>query len=431
MRDEVLESSRKYFRSLSPRQIRPGHDYIPVTGKVLEEDDLVQLVEASLDMWLTAGRFSNEFESKFAELAGHKYALLVNSGSSANLAAFTALTSPLLGSKRLVPGDEVITVAAGFPTTVNPIIQNQCVPVFVDVKLGTYQIDISLLESALSSKTKAVMVAHTLGNVFEAREVKDFCEKHNLWLIEDCCDALGATYGGQKVGTFGDLATFSFYPAHHITMGEGGALITSNPLLRRASESIRDWGRDCWCPPGKDNTCSKRHAWSLGGLPKGYDHKYTYSHVGYNLKATDMQAAVGISQLSKLKKFIEKRRENFFYLRQALMSCDAELILPVATEGSEPSWFGFPLTVKANSKINRNSLVRYLEDQKIGTRLLFGGNLTKQPAYTNVSFRVVGELINTDIIMNDCFWVGVWPGLDREHLDYIAHHIETAVKGGE
>lgn len=430
MRDAVIEASRKYFHSLPPRRIRPGQDYIPVSGKVLDQDDLVSLVESSLDMWLTAGRFADEFEKKFAEFMDRKYCLLVNSGSSANLVAFSSLTSPLLGSKRIKAGDEVITVAAGFPTTVNPILQNGCVPVFIDVELGTYQIDISRLEAALSPKTKAVMIAHTLGNVFRVREVRDFCKKHNLWLIEDCCDALGATYEGQKVGTYADLATVSFYPAHHITMGEGGAVVTSNPILKRAAESLRDWGRDCWCPPGKDNTCMKRYNWSLGALPKGYDHKYTYSHVGYNLKVSDMQAAVGVSQLAKVTKFIEKRRQNFKYLHAKLSPFEGQLVLPRATTGSDPSWFGFPITVRNQSETNRNDLVKYLEGRKIGTRLLFAGNLTKQPAYAESSFRTVGALENTDIIMNDCFWVGVWPGLDEEHLDYIVHNISEAVARG-
>lgn len=430
MRDNVIEASRNYFRSLPPRQIRPGQDYIPVSGKVLDESDLVNLVESSLDMWLTAGRFADEFEKKFAEFMDRKYCLLVNSGSSANLCAFSALTSPMLGAKRVQPGDEVITVAAGFPTTVNPIIQNGCVPVFIDVEMGTYQVDISRLEAALSPKTKAVMIAHTLGNVFQVKEVKDFCKKHNLWLVEDCCDALGASYDGQKVGTYADLATVSFYPAHHITMGEGGAVLTSSPILKRAAESMRDWGRDCWCPPGKDNTCQKRYNWSLGALPKGYDHKYTYSHVGYNLKVSDMQAAIGVSQLAKVDQFIEKRRKNFDYLYAKLAPLEKELILPRATAGCEPSWFGFPITVKSESKVNRNDLVKHLEAKKIGTRLLFAGNLIKQPAYANVNFRVVGGLENTDTIMNDTFWVGVWPGLGEEQLDYVVQNITEAVKNG-
>lgn len=405
----------------------PGQDYLPVTGKIIDEDDLVHLVESSLDMWLTAGRFATDFEKKFAEFFGTKFALLVNSGSSANLVAFAALTSPRLGERRVRAGDEVITVAAGFPTTVNPIIQHGCIPVFVDVELGTYEIDVTKLEAALSPKTKAVMVAHTLGNAFDVKTVKEFCDRHGLWLVEDCCDALGASFNGQKIGTFGDIATVSFYPAHHITMGEGGAVCMSNPQLKLAAESMRDWGRDCWCPPGKDNTCKKRFDWQLGDLPKGYDHKYIYSHVGYNLKVSDMQAAIGVSQLKKLPGFIERRRENFTYLREKLSGLEDRLMLPRATAGANPSWFGFAMTVEAKCPISRNELVRRLEDEKIGTRLLFGGHLLKQPAYREISHRVVGELTNTDRIMNDTFWVGVWPGLERPHLDYIADRLRAAV----
>lgn len=429
MRQKVIDAGREYFRSLPKKTIRPGQDYIPVSGKVLEEDDLDHLLEASLDMWLTAGRFADTFEKQFAEFMDQKYCLLVNSGSSANLVAFSALTSPLLGKNRVKSGDEVITVAAGFPTTVNPIIQNQCVPVFIDVELGTYQVDVSQLESALSKKTSAVMIAHTLGNMFNVREVREFCQKHDLWLIEDCCDATGATFEGKKAGTFGDIATVSFYPAHHITMGEGGAVLTSNPILKRAAESIRDWGRDCWCPPGKDNTCQKRFNWTLGQLPKGYDHKYTYSHVGYNLKVSDMQAAIGVSQLKKLPAFISKRRQNFSYLSKKLMSLENKLILPRATDGAEASWFGFPITLRSEDKVSRNELVKFLESKKIGTRLLFGGNLVKQPAYAEVTHRVVGDLQATDMIMNNTFWVGVYPALETEHLDYICQMIELGLKG--
>jgi CDP-6-deoxy-D-xylo-4-hexulose-3-dehydrase len=429
MRDKVLDAGRDFFRSLPPRKIRPGQDYIPVSGKVLDEDDLAHLLEASLDMWLTAGRFSDQFEKAFAEFMERRFCLLVNSGSSANLVAFTALTSPMLGKRQIKPGDEVITVAAGFPTTVNPIVQNSCIPVFVDVELGTYQIDVSKLEAALSPKTKAVVVAHTLGNVFPIREVAEFCKKNNLWLMEDCCDAVGATYEGKKAGTYGDIATVSFYPAHHITMGEGGAVLTSSPVLKRVAESIRDWGRDCWCPPGKDNTCQKRYNWSLGALPKGYDHKYTYSHIGYNLKVSDMQAAIGVSQLKKLPAFISKRKENFIYLKGKLAQYERELLLPRATPGSDPSWFGFPITVKRESPVSRNELVKFLEANKIGTRLLFAGNLLKQPAYQNVNHRVVGSLENTDTIMNDTFWLGVYPELEKEHLDYVAQKVGEGLKG--
>lgn len=427
-RATVVEAARQHFRSQAKRNIIPGQDYIPVTGKILDEDDLVNLVESSLDMWLTAGRFATEFEKSFAKAFGTKFSLLVNSGSSANLVAFTALTSPRLGDSRIQPGDEVITVAAGFPTTVNPIIQNGCIPVFVDVELGTYEIEVAKLEAARSAKTKAVMIAHTLGNTFDVKAVKAFCDKYDLWLVEDCCDALGATVDGQPIGTFGDIATVSFYPAHHITMGEGGAVCMSDPQLKLAAESIRDWGRDCWCPPGKDNTCKKRYDWQLGDLPHGYDHKYIYSHIGYNLKVSDMQAAVGVSQLKKLPHFIEKRRENFQYLYGKLASLEGDLILPQSTAGSNPSWFGFALTVEKSAKISRNELVRRLESEKIGTRLLFGGHLLKQPAYKGIEHRVVGGLENTERIMHDTFWVGVWPGLEARHLDYIADRIHTHIK---
>lgn len=428
-REAVLAAAKSFHRAQAKRVMVPGQDYLPVTGKILDEDDLVHLVEASLDMWLTAGRFALEFEKEFAKFFGTKFALLVNSGSSANLVAFSALTSPRLGDRRVRAGDEVITVAAGFPTTVNPIIQNGCVPVFVDVELGTYEIDVSKLEAARSPKTRAVMVAHTLGNAFDVKTVKEFCDKHGLWLVEDCCDALGASFAGKPIGTWGDIATVSFYPAHHITMGEGGAVLMSNPQLKLAAESFRDWGRDCWCAPGKDNTCKKRFEHQLGDLPKGYDHKYIYSHIGYNLKVSDMQAAVGVSQLKKLPGFIARRRENFSYLSTKLRDLEGALLLPRSTPGAEPSWFGFPLTVEPKSKLTRNEIVRRLEQEKIGTRLLFGGNLLKQPAYREINHRVVGALTNTDRIMNDTFWVGVWPGLESQHLDYIAERIRAAVTG--
>ncbi len=423
----VIEAARAHHRALPPRKIVPGQDYIPVTGKILDEDDLVNLVDSSLDMWLTAGRFAIEFEKSFAQSFGTKFALLVNSGSSANLVAFTALTSPRLGDRRIRPGDEVITVAAGFPTTVNPIIQNGCIPVFVDVELGTYEIDVTKLEAAVSPKTKAVMIAHTLGNAFDVKAVKEFCDRHKLWLVEDCCDALGAMVDGKPIGTFGDIATVSFYPAHHITMGEGGAVCMSNAQLKLAAESIRDWGRDCWCPPGKDNTCKKRYDWQLGDLPEGYDHKYIYSHIGYNLKVSDMQAAVGVSQLKKLPGFIERRRENFNYLLSKVADLEGDLILPKSLKGSNPSWFGFALTVEPRAKITRNQLVKRLESEKIGTRLLFGGHLLKQPAYKEIQHRVVGELKNTERIMHDTFWVGVWPGLEKVHLDYISDRLHAAI----
>jgi CDP-4-dehydro-6-deoxyglucose reductase, E1 len=427
LRDQVIESTKKYFQSLDPRKIVPGQDYIPVSGKVLDEEDLVNLIESSLDMWLTTGRFAKEFEKKFADFMGQRFCLLVNSGSSANLCAFSALTSASLGEDAVKKGDEVITVAAGFPTTVNPIIQNGCIPVFIDVEPETHQVDIKDLEKALSPKTSAIMIAHTLGNPFNVSAVKSFCDKHNLWLVEDCCDAVGAKHAGKMVGTFGDIATVSFYPAHHMTMGEGGAVLTSNGKLKKAAESFRDWGRDCWCPTGKDNTCGKRFSWNLGQLPEGYDHKYIYSHVGYNLKVSDMQAAVGVSQLKKLPGFISKRNENAKYLTSKLQHLKNIFSLPLATENSEPSWFGFPMTIK-DPKINRNKLVSFLEKNKIGTRLLFAGNLLRQPLYENVEKRVVGELKNSDKVMNDTFWVGIYPALGSEHMDYIALKIEEGIK---
>jgi len=425
MRKEIIEKSREFFRQeLSKKKIVPGESYIPASGKVMDEDDMEFLIDSSLDMWLTAGRYHTQFEKEFANFMNQKYCLLVNSGSSANLVAFAALTSPQLGERQVVPGDEVITVAAGFPTTVNPIIQHGCVPVFIDVELGTYEVDINNLEAALSPKTKAVMMAHTMGNMFNVKAVKEFCDKHGLWLIEDCCDASGALFDGQYAGTFGDLATVSFYPAHHMTMGEGGAVLTNSNKLKKIAESMRDWGSDCWCPPGKDDSCKKRFNWQLGDLPKGYDHKYIYSHIGYNLKVTDMQAAVGLSQLKKLNKFISKRNSNFDYLKSQLTSLEDFLILPRATEGCTASWFGFVISVKEDSPVSKQELVEYLESEKIGTRQLFAGNLLKQPLYKGIKHRVVGELTNTDYIMNNTFWIGIWPGLDPEHLDYVAQKLK-------
>jgi CDP-6-deoxy-D-xylo-4-hexulose-3-dehydrase len=374
-------------------------------------------------MWLTAGRFAERFEERFAAVTGLKYTLLVNSGSSANLLAMSALFSPSLKDRRLVPGDEVIAVAAAFPTTVNPILQNGAIPVFIDVTVPTYNADVSLLEEALSPRTRAVMFAHTLGNPFDLAAVRAFCDKHDLWLIEDCCDALGATYDDRRVGCFGDIATFSFYPAHHITMGEGGAVATSGALLKRILESLRDWGRECWCAPGKDNTCNKRFGWQLGDLPAGYDHKYTYGHIGYNLKATDMQAAVGLSQLDRLNDFIAVRRHNFARLSEGLADLSDILVLPQATARSIPSWFGFPIAVRPETAVTRESLVRGLEECKIGTRLLFGGNLLRQPAYRDIPHRVIGTLANTDFVMNQVFWVGVFPGLDHSRVDYVIDNL--------
>lgn len=408
--------------------IIPGENYIPPSGKVMDREDLVNLLESSLDLWLTAGRFANEFEKKFAEFMEQKFCLLVNSGSSANLVAFAALTSPALKERQIKPGDEVITVAAGFPTTVNPIVQHGCIPVFVDVTLPDLGIDVTKLESARSEKTKAVMIAHTLGNPFDVKAVKEFCTKHNLWLVEDCCDAVGARFDGKLVGTFGDIATVSFYPAHHMTMGEGGAVLTNNPRLKKLAESFRDWGRDCWCPPGKDDTCGKRFDQKFADLPEGYDHKYVYSHVGYNLKVSDMQAAVGCSQLKKLPVFIEIRNKNtetlIKYIKELIPNYAEHMYLPTALSSATPSWFGFPITLKQGK---RKDLVTFLEKNKIGTRLLFAGSLIRQPLYKDKNYRVVSELTNTDIIMNNTFWVGIYPALDEKHMKYIAEKLKEGL----
>jgi len=421
LREQVFQAVQEYYKhKFQPRAFVAGQTYIPASGKVFDQQELVKLVDSSLDFWLTTGRYAAEFEERFAQWMGVKHCLLVNSGSSANLVALSALTSPKLGEKQLKPGDEVITVAAGFPTTVNPIFQNQLIPVFLDVKLPGYDLDIEQLESALSEKTKAIMIAHTLGNPFNLEAVMAFAEKHDLWVVEDNCDAVGSLYKGQKTGTFGHLATVSFYPAHHMTMGEGGAVLTSDTRLKKIVESFRDWGRDCWCPPGVDNTCNKRFGWQLGDLPFGYDHKYTYSHVGYNLKMTDMQAAVGVAQLDKLPGFIKKRRENFDFLHQKLQELQDVLILPEASPDSEPSWFGFPIFVKENAPFSRNDLVKHLEEKRIGTRLLFGGNLLRQPLYQGLNYRVIGDLSNADKIMEGVFWIGVFPGLTKEMLEYVA-----------
>lgn len=424
----LTQEAQEKLRQKLQRQIIPGENYIPVTGKIIDEQDIMMGVESVLDAWLTAGRFATQFERELARFFGSRFSLLVNSGSSANLLAFYTLTSPKLGDRALKPGDEVISVAAGFPTTVNPIIQFGCVPVFLDIDIPTYNIKAEEIESAITPKTKAIFIAHTLGNPFNLDIVMELAKKHNLWVIEDDCDSLGATYKGKKTGSFGDLATVSFYPAHHITMGEGGAVLINNAKLKKIAESFRDWGRDCWCEPGKDNTCGERFCQQVGDMPFGYDHKYTYSHIGFNLKATDMQAAIGVSQLKKADHFIARRRENFEMLRNKLKPFEEHFILPEATPNSDPSWFGFLITIRDGAKINRNELVQHLEANKIGTRLLFGGNLIKQAAYKNSRYRILNTLENTDKVMNDAFWLGVWPGLQEEHYDYIEEQIGTFIK---
>lgn len=428
LRQSILELVAEYHAVAFPeRAFTPGESAVPVSGKVFDATELQYLVDSSLDFWLTTGRFAAQFEREFARFFGLRHALLVNSGSSANLLALSCLTSPKLGEKALRPGDEVITVATGFPTTVNPIIQNQLVPVFVDVDIPTYNIDVSELDAALSDRTRAIMLAHTLGNPFDLDAVVAFAKRHDLWLIEDCCDAVGTTYNGQMVGTFGDLATVSFYPAHHITMGEGGCVMTNSAKLKTLAESFRDWGRDCWCEPGKDNTCGKRFEWQLGDLPCGYDHKYTYSHIGYNLKATDMQAAVGVAQLAKLPDFIAARRRNFDLLHKGLEPLREYFILPEATAHSDPSWFGFPIAVRENAPFSRNDVVQYLESHKVATRLLFGGNLVRQPAYAGVHYRQIGALEKADFVMNQVFWVGLYPGLSVVAIRYLIDTLGAAV----
>ena len=411
--------------TLAPQPFLPGLTIVPPSGKVVGAEELKNMVEASLDGWLTTGRFNAEFEKKLAAFIGIKHLITVNSGSSANLVAFSTLTSPKLGERAIKKGDEVIGVAAGFPTTVNPIIQFGAVPVFVDVDRLTHNIDASKIEAAIGPKTKAIMLAHSLGNPFNLDVVTALCKKYKLWLVEDCCDALGTTYRGQMVGTFGDIGTLSFYPAHHITMGEGGAVFTNHDELKTIAESFRDWGRDCYCPPGKDNTCGKRFCWKLGDLPEGYDHKYTYGHLGYNLKITDMQAACGLAQLEKAPRFIQARKDNFAFLKNRLAACEEFVHLPQASEHSDPSWFGFPITLKENCPVSRLDLLTYLDQNKVGTRLLFAGNLTRQPYMRGLEYRVSGDLTNTDNVMNNTFWIGVQPSLTPAMLEFAAGKIET------
>lgn len=429
LKSQILKLTSEFGELFTKsKNFRPGTDTVPVSGKVLDASDFINLVDSSLDGWFTSGRFTEKFERELAKYVGARTAVFVNSGSSANLVALSALTSPKLGAKALQPGDEVLGVAMGFPTTVNPILQNGLKPVVVDVNLDTLDAKVESLKEAIGPKTRAIMMAHTLGNPFDVAAVKAICKEHNLWLVEDSCDALGSKYGGERTGSFGDTATVSFYPAHHITTGEGGMVFVKSPLVEKQVESFRDWGRDCYCETGCDNTCKKRFEWKLGDLPEGYDHKYIYSHIGYNLKATDMQAALGLSQFAKLEYFISRRKENFEYLFSHLSKVEG-LLLAKATPNSEPSWFGFPITLDPKIGINREDLLRYLDSKLIGTRLMFAGNILKQPAYKNVDFRVVGDLTNTDIIMNRSFWIGVYPGLTKEMLDYVIEHIILFMSG--
>jgi len=419
IRNEIFNKVKQLYALKRQESFIPGTSHIPYAGRVYDEKELISLVDASLDFWLTTGRYAVQFEKDLAAFLGIKYCLLTNSGSSANLLAVSALTSLKLGEKRLNAGDEVITTACGFPTTLNPILQNNLVPVFMDVELGTYNIQADNIEDALSDRTKAIMVPHTLGNPTDLDTIMKLVKKYNLWFIEDNCDALGSLFRGKFTGTFGHISTCSFYPAHHITMGEGGAVCTNDPLLKKIIASFRDWGRDCWCDPGCDNSCKKRFDWQLGDLPKGYDHKYIYSHIGYNLKVTDMQAAIGVEQIRKLPGFIERRKENFKALYQGLKKYENDLILPCATPHSDPSWFGFPIIVREDAPFKRNDIVRYLEDHKIATRMLFGGNLLKQPAYADMKYRAPGALVNTNLVMDKLFWIGVYPGLTDQMIKYI------------
>ncbi|WP_213909135.1 lipopolysaccharide biosynthesis protein RfbH [Stutzerimonas nitrititolerans] len=429
LRQQISELVGRYADlHMAPGPFVPGQSNVPPSGKVIGSGELKAMTDAVLDGWLTTGRFNEAFEKRMARYLGRRYVLTTNSGSSANLLAFSALTSPRLGERAIRKGDEVIGVAAGFPTTVNPILQFGAVPVFVDVELGTYNIDPALVEAAISPKTKAIMLAHTLGNPFNLEVIRDLCDRHGLWLIEDCCDALGSLYEGRQVGGFGDIGTLSFYPAHHITMGEGGAVFTDSPLLKRIIESFRDWGRDCYCAPGEDNTCGKRFCWQLGDLPEGYDHKYTYSHLGYNLKITDMQAACALAQMDRLDDFIAARKRNFDWLSERLAGSTDQLILPQATPGSDPSWFGFPITLRDGCGVERVELLRYLDEQRVGTRLLFAGNLTRQPYMQGQQYRVSGELKITDKVMRDTFWIGLWPGLEEAHLEHAVQSLEAAMR---
>jgi len=430
-RNEILALSRAYLEhDLAPKKFSPGETYIPPSGKLLDAQDGVNLIDASLDMWLTSGRYADEFEINLAQKFGRKLSKLTVSGSAANLLAFSTLTSWKLGAERIIPGDEIITVAAGFPTTVAPIVQYGCIPVFIDIDIATHNVDVGMIEAAIGPKTRGIMLAHSLGNPFDVVRVAELCKAHNLYLIEDCCDAFGAKIDGKGVGTFGDLATLSFYPAHHITMGEGGAVLMDSMRLARITESFRDWGRDCYCKPGCDNTCGKRFEWQLGDLPEGYDHKYIYAHIGYNLKVSDMQAAIGCSQLDKLDGFISKRNSNFDGLTQRIKAAGLEeyLHLPEATPNSEPSWFGYLMTLRDGARLDRTRIVRELEQRKVGTRLLFAGNLLRQPAFKNIEHRVVGGLDNTDKTMRDSFWIGVWPGITEEMLDYMVDTLAAVIR---
>ena len=435
LKEEIFEKVREYYRLFHKNRLSEKISY---GGRVFNEEEIINLVDSALDFWLTEGKYCNEFRNGLCEFLGVRYCSLTNSGSSANLLAFNALTSPKLGERRIKKGDEIITTALCFPTTISPIIQYGAIPVFVDIELPYYNIDCSYLEEALSDKTKAVIIAHTLGNPFDVEKIKDFCERHSLWLIEDNCDALGSRYfykgDWRYTGTFGDISTLSFYPAHHITTGEGGALFTNDPILKRIIDSFRDWGRDCWCPPGKDNSCQRRFDWKLGELPYGYDHKYIYSHFGFNLRMTEMQAAIGCAQLKKLPSFIEQRKKNWHLLKESLKELSDYFILPEESPNSDPSWFGFALTIRDESKLSRNDLIRYLESNGIQTRLLFSGNIIRHPCFDEMrkekkGFKVIGDLKNTDKVMRDTFWLGVYPGLNKDQLLFIAEKIKRFVKG--